>query len=433
MKIFELEHLSEKIHFVKTQENFVEVVKAYQNQCYRSSVVMLWSVVISDLVYKLQNLVDQYGDKAALQILTEIRKVQDDDPKSSAWELTLLDRVFSDTDFIDSSEYENLRYLQKQRHLSAHPVLRQNLELYKPNRETVRSLIRNSLEGVLIKPPFYTQKVITELIEDLDEAKVAINSFSKLKRYISSRYLNRLSQDVEMAIFRTFWKFVFRLTNEKCDANRQINSWVVRVITERHKERASAEVKSNSELYSKIASKGSPIEFLMFYLSCFPGVYSHLSEDAKLKILHARETTSAGKIYGWFVQGDLTKHFEYLYSWISSDDHPALSDKQWVNLLRLSDSEEWEECVSKLIVAYYCTCRNFDEADAVFTKVVQPYLNYFTKDSALLMLEEIEKNNQVWERRRATSDHPKLKGRFDELLGEGFDYEMYPRFFSSIK
>lgn len=144
MKSFELESISEKIHFGKTKEYFDEVVTSYQNQCYRSSVVMLWSVVICDLVYKLQNLVDQYGDAVASNILKDIKKIQTDDPKSPNWELKLLDEVYDKTDFIDSSEYENLRYLQKQRHLSAHPVLRQNLELYKPNKETVRSLIRNA-------------------------------------------------------------------------------------------------------------------------------------------------------------------------------------------------------------------------------------------------------------------------------------------------
>jgi hypothetical protein len=86
---FELEAISEKIHFGKTKEYFDEVVTSYQNQCYRSSVVMLWSVVICDLVYKLQNLVDQYGDTIASSILEDIKKIQTDDPKSPNWELKL--------------------------------------------------------------------------------------------------------------------------------------------------------------------------------------------------------------------------------------------------------------------------------------------------------------------------------------------------------
>lgn len=433
MKNFELESLSEKIHFGKTKEYFGEVVTSYQNQCYRSSVVMLWSVIISDLVYKLQNLVDQYGDTTASRILADIKKAQDDDPKSPNWELKLLDDVYNKTDFIDSSEYENLRYLQKQRHLSAHPVLRQNLELYKPNKETVRSLIRNALEGVLIKPPFYTQKVIAEFLEDLDEAKVATNSFSKLKRYISSRYLDRLSQDVELVIFKTVWKLTFKLTDDKCKENRQVNLWVIRAITERHSTRIVEEIKGNVEAYSNIAASGEPMGFLMFYLAYNPEVYSCLSEDAKLKIKHAKDSTVLGKLYGWFIDGDLNKHFDFLCTWFASDEYPTISDQQWEHLLELSDSDEWEERFSKLITVYYCTCRNFDSADRVFVQIVLPYLKYFTKDSTVFMLEKIETNRQVWDRSRAVADHPKLKDRFDKLLGDDFDYKKYPRFYSNIQ
>jgi hypothetical protein len=431
VKNFELESISEKIHFGKTKEYFGEVVTSYQNQCYRSSVVMLWSVVISDLVYKLQSLVDQYGDATATRILADIKKIQDDDPKSPNWELKLVDDVYNKTDFIDSSEYENLRYLQKQRHLSAHPVLRQNLELYKPNKETVRSLIRNTLEGVLIKPPFYTQKVVSEFLEDLDEAKVATNSFFKLKRYISSRYLDRLSQEVEMVIFKTVWKLAFKLTDDKCKENRQVNLWVISAITERHSAKVVEEVKGNIEAYSNIAASGEPMNFLMFYLAYYPNAYAYLSEDAKLKIKHAKDSSELGKLYGWFIEGDLNKHFDFLCTWFASEESPVVSDQQWEDLLELSDSDEWEECFSKLLSVYYCTSRNFVTADRIFVQVILPYLKYFTKDSAIFMLEQIETNRQVWDRSRAVVDHPKLKDKFDKLLGKEFDYKKYPRFFSN--
>lgn len=432
MNNFELESISEKIHFGKTKEYFDEVVTSYQNQCYRSSVVMLWSVVICDLVYKLQNLVDQYGDTIASKILEDIKKVQTDDPKSPNWELKLLDDVYEKTDFVDSSEYENLRYLQKQRHLSAHPVLRSNLELYKPNKETVRSLIRNALEGVLIKPPFYTQKVVAEFLEDLDEAKAAINSFSKLKRYISSRYLDRVSQDVEMVIFKTVWKFTFKLTNDKCRENRQVNLWVIRAITERNSERVIEEIKGDNDAYSNIAAIGEPMGFLIFYLAYYPSAYMCFSENAKVKIMHAKDSTVLGKLYGWFIGGDLNTHFDFLCSWFASDECPAISDQQWEDVLKLSDSDEWEELFSKLVTVYYCKSRSFNAADRVFTQLIVPYLRFFTKNSAIYMLENIESNSQVWDRTRAVFDHPILKEKFDELLGEKFNYEKYPRFLNNL-
>jgi len=215
MNNFEIESIKDRIHFGKTKEYFEEVLTSYQVGSYRSSVVMLWAVAISDVIYKLQYLVDLYADAAAKEILDEVRAIQDEDSRSSSWELGVVDKVFKNTNLIDTAEFEHIRYLQKQRHLCAHPVLRGNLELYKPNKETVRSLIRNILEGLLIKPPFYTQKVISEILEDLDDSKDTLNSQVKVKRYLESRYLNRMTDEVEFSLYRALWKLTFKVINDK--------------------------------------------------------------------------------------------------------------------------------------------------------------------------------------------------------------------------
>ena len=223
MQEFSLERISEQIHYGKTKDYFQEVLSSYNNGNYRSSVVMLWSVAICDIVYKLQNLIDLYDDAAAKEILQEVTTIQNEDYKSSEWEIKLLDEVHNKTYLLDSSEYEDLRYLQKQRHLSAHPVLNSERELHTPNKETVRSLLRNTLEGLLIKPPFYTQRIMKELLEDLAESADVLNDRKKVKKYIESRYLSRTTPSVEINIFRSLWKLVFKLDNDECEKNRKIN------------------------------------------------------------------------------------------------------------------------------------------------------------------------------------------------------------------
>lgn len=79
---FSLENLSEKIHSGKTKDYFQEVLSSYHNGNYRSAVVMLWSVAVWDIVYKLEYLVDLYQDKQAKSILDCITKSQKDNPKS---------------------------------------------------------------------------------------------------------------------------------------------------------------------------------------------------------------------------------------------------------------------------------------------------------------------------------------------------------------
>lgn len=428
MKNFEIESMKDRIYFGKTKEYFEEVLISYQIGSYRSSVVMLWAVAISDVIYKLQYLVDLYADAAAKEILDEVRAIQDEDSRSSSWELGVVDKVFKNTNLIDTAEYEHIRYLQKQRHLCAHPVLRGNLELYKPNKETVRSLTRNILEGLLIKPPFYTQKVISEILEDLDDSKDTLNTQVKVKRYIESRYLNRMTDEVEFSLYRTLWKLTFKVINDKCNENRLLNLNVIRVITNRHGAKLNEVISADRDYYSNIAANGAPSEYLTHYLSMNSSLYEPLTEDAKLKIQQTTENTDVGRICGWFTRGDLSSHFDYLTNWIEGDLYPDIDDAQWEYVFKLSDSEEWESSCAKLISSYYCRSGGFGTADARFTDSLLPNLRLFDEESAEYLLGKIESNNQVYWRNRAGIDHKKVRDRFNEFLPADFDYSAYPEF-----
>lgn len=433
MKNYELESLKDQIHFGKTQDYFEEVMMAYQIGAYRSAVVMLWSVAVSDVIYKLQYLVDLYNDGAANDILESVRSIQSEDARSSSWELGVIDQVFSNTKLIDSAEYENLRYLQKQRHLCAHPVLKDNLDLHTPNKETVRALIRNTLEGLLSKPPFYTSKVISEILEDLSEAKDALNTYSKTKRYIESRYLSRMSSEVEFALYRTLWKLTFKLDNEPCKENRSTNLSVIRVLTERNRSQISGLISSDQDYYSNVAGSGQPLDYLTYYLSVNESLYDLLSEDAKLKIQHASENTDVGKTCGWYTRGSLDEHFTYLLDWIEGEEYPKFSEGQWSTVLELADSEEWETKYAMLVSAYYVASGSFDTADSRFTQCILPNLKYFNEESALFFLDKVESNNQVYWRSSAYSDHKKVKTSFLSFLPEEFDFEQYPHFHENTR
>ncbi|CAH6869696.1 conserved hypothetical protein [Vibrio chagasii] len=433
MKNYELESLKEQIHFGKTQDYFEEVMMAYQVGAYRSAVVMLWSVAVSDVIYKLQYLVDLYNDGAANDILESVRSIQSEDARSSSWELGVIDQVFSNTKLIDSAEYENLRYLQKQRHLCAHPVLKDNLDLHTPNKETVRALIRNTLEGLLSKPPFYTSKVISEILEDLSEAKDALNTYTKTKRYIESRYLSRMPTEVEFALFRTLWKLTFKVDDEACEENRSTNLSVIRVLTERHRSQIGGLISSERDYYSNVAGSGQPLDYLTYYLSVNENFYELLSEDAKLKIQHASENTEVGKTCGWYTRGSLDEHFTFLLDWIEGEEYPKFSESQWRTVLELSDSEEWETKYAMLVSAYYVASGSFDTADSRFTQCILPNLKYFNEESALFFLDKVETNNQVYWRSRAYSDHKKVKASFLSILPEDFDFEQYENFHENTR
>lgn len=429
---FSLEKISERIHFGKTRDYFSEVLSSYQNENYRSSVVMLWSVAVCDIIYKLEHLVDLYDDSQAKEILKKVTKVQKQDDKSSAWEITLIDEVYKTTKLIDGAEHENLRYLQKQRHLSAHPVLNQKRELHTPNKETVRSLLRNTLEGLLIKPPFYTQKILNELLSDISENSEALNSRKKVKQYIESRYFSRLTPDVELQLFRSLWKIVFKLEDEKCEKNRLINFQTLEVLASRNKKNIEPAIKKEMDYYNNIASGGTALSYFVYFLSNNSSIYEILNEDIKLKVRHCIDTDAIGKIVGWFIKDSLEHHYRDLLEWIEGDKRPDIDQHKWRFIYEISDSEEWQESVSKLVGAYYSQSRNFDQADSRFRHSLKPNLHLFSLAALEFTIEKSEANRQTYARGAAGQDHKKVKDRI-LLLDPNFDFKAFPRFSASVE
>jgi vacuolar-type H+-ATPase subunit E/Vma4 len=428
MQEFSLEKISESIHYGKTKLYFEEVLSSYHNKNYRSSVVMLWSVAVCDIVYKLQSLIDLYDDASAKEILRDLTAIQEADTKSAAWEVRLIEDVFAKTNLLDSSEYENLRYLQKQRHLSAHPVLNANRELHSPNKETVRSLLRNTLEGVLTKPPFYTQHIMKEILSDLEESATVLNTRKKVKKYVESRYFSRTTVPVELNLIRSFWKFVFKLENKDCEKNRGINLHLLEVLAARNPTELVNLISGDKDYFSNVSALGEPILFLVYFLSIYPDLYEHFNEDAILKIKHCIASDEMGKTIGWFEKESLEKHSEDIHEWILSSEHPHFSEEQFDLLLDMSDSKEWQISFCKIVSSYYGCSTSYDQADSRFQLAIPLYISLFDKESIVYLAQKIESNSQCHDRSRARLDYVVIKKKIDQLFEGVFDYSEYTWF-----
>jgi len=426
---FSLENLSEKIHYGKTKDYFQEVLSSYHNGNYRSAVVMLWSVAICDIIYKLENLVDIYKDKSANLILSDITDIQRKDPKSPLWETELIKKTHEDTNLLDNSEYLNLVYLQNQRHLSAHPILDSDRVLHTPNKETVRALIRNTLEGLLIKPPFYTKKIIDELLADIAEAAPAINTKEKVKRYVESRYLNRLKPEVEISIYKSLWKLVFILEDENCNNNRYINFQTLDIIGKRNLVNIKDEISRDKDGFSKVSNRPGILNYLIVYLAKNSGIYDILDESAKIKIQHNVESTDLGRIYGWFLKPNLEEYFRDIVDLINSNRNEKFNftNPQLEFLFEISDTNEWQNLFCNIVSEYYCKSVSYNQADKRFEQAISPYLNLFDKESIIFLIDCIETNQQVYFRSNAPSDHYKIHQIIEELHVESFNLINYPR------
>ena len=346
----------------------------------------------------------------------------------------LIELVRQRTNFLEASEYENLDYLQKQRHLSAHPVVKDNKELYRPNRDTVRSLIRNTLDGVLVKPPIYTKKIFDEFITDLSESAPLLIRDKELKLYLESKYFSKLSTEVEHSIFRSLWKLIFLTCDEECNKNRKINYRALQILCNRNRNKVRDWVESEKEYYSNIAPNGDPVDFLVHFLSQWHDLYALLTHEAKIKIEHCIKHENIGRCFGWFIKPDLDAHYTDLLEWIKSADNLSLHERTFKELLLISDTAEWESSVANLASAYYCGSKNFDSADIRFEQYVKPFLIKYKRDNLIFLLEQIQSSHQVHHpsRNATTTEFRLIKERCDEVLGKDYDYQQFPKFINLL-
>lgn len=429
MNEFSLEVMSEKIYNHKTKEYFKEIVSSYNNENYRSATVMLWSVVIIDLVFKLNDLVDLHSDRAAESILKQIKSKKEKDKKSSAWENSLVKDIEARTQLLSTDDISFLEYLYQQRNLSAHPVLNSNLELHRPNKVTVRSLIVNSIEGVLSKPPFFSKDIVSTIAVDLSESKAYLeNDSGKLKFYLESRFLSKMSTNVELEVFKALWKFVFLLENDKTVENRNINFQALSYIYEKNREKALKFIGNEGDYFSDISKKPETISYLIRFLSLNAPVYSKLKKSAHVLVENVVEKNIKDYFKSNFLYSSLTEFQKALIAKIDGDNQLALHESYIKFLYLLSDAPEWKTKVRVLRNTYYGNSASYAQAEERFAKYISSELSRYGKEELIDLISRANSNSQIYDRSYNKHINKNVKLRCDEVLGADFDYTPYIKF-----
>ena len=143
---------------------------------------------------KLHELRDRYEDSRAKTILKEIEQMQMNNPSSPEWEKALVQKMLDSRYIIDVSSFAHIEALRNKRNLCAHPILKESLELFRPNKEAVCGHIQNALNDVLTKSPLYGNKsMIDNILNDMASCKNSFMSKSEIRTYLDSKVSIRQS------------------------------------------------------------------------------------------------------------------------------------------------------------------------------------------------------------------------------------------------
>ena len=421
---YSIETLIEKIHNPKTKDYFKEVSLTYHTEAYRSCIVTLYSVVICDLVFKLDELRDIYNDEAAKKILIEISDSQAKNPKNPDWETDLLKLIASRTSLLEQFEIEAIWQLQTYRHLSAHPVLTNASILFTPNRETATAQVKNMLEFVLTKPAFFSKKLASNIIEDVGQNKDRLMLPADLKRYLEARYFKNARPELYHNLFKLLWKFAFKLDNEDCNKNRSINIQTLEIIYDRNRNGIEELIRSESAAYGFINNE-EIIEALMTFLFKFPKIYPCLNEEQLVLIDGELERTREYKFMAWFKYEDFDEYLASIKELIQAELAPSFEN--FKRIMDLAGQLGVRVQILNLGIQIFGKSPSYDAADQRFLTFVEPFLHDMDIHLLTKIVEKINTNGQICLRRKARADNAKIR---EAMVGINpqFDFSRYPNF-----
>lgn len=405
----------------RTREYFDEVLSCYFSGNYRSTVVMLYATVICDIIYKLDELVNVYGDVRAQQILNEIKSLQTQNPTSAEWERLLIEKCKDVNRILEIPDYSNVISLQNLRHLCAHPVIQGNQELYRPNADIVLGHIYNMLDGILTKSAYYKKDLFNLFLTDIANAKSQFAASNDLENYITAKFLDKLNNvDDEYYFFMSLWKLVFELNNQDCHDNRDVNFTSLRLMVKRHKDIFLERFENEKAYFGRHICIGDCRRFRMLveFFDVYPEFYYKLPEDVKLTVNNGidqnvdimalaifRATNVVDHIFGARPEKESSAIFLSLY--LRENINPALS--------------------LDYNIQHYGRSYSYDAGDSRFTEFIEPYVYQFTLAQLEQIVKCVNENSQLYDRRRARRDNSIIYERIVELKPD-FDFTPYPYF-----
>lgn len=412
------------IYDKRTREYFDEVLKSYSCKSYRSALVSLYSVTICDIIYKLEELSDEYNDKTAEKILIEMKNSIENNKDLSKWESDLIKMCFERERLLDRETMAHLDCLKKYRNLSAHPSLNDNYELYQPDKDLTIGLIKNILNNIFIKSPILNKKVIDKLTDDLcEEKQLLLDRRDTLISFLKKKYYSKMDDVATKGIFKSLWRFCFVSDNEMCVENSDINIAALEILLE-YKYDELIEYIKDENILKDVGSSGSQKLSMCKFLFLFPALYKLLDGHLKENIDYYIEKEKKAYIFSSFKWNSKEEFIENVdVSKIILPDTEEI-----MNLYNKYEEEGLEEKLLDLFINIFAESDSFDNANDNYKNIIEPFLNGFNLEQFKKIVRSINSNNQIYLRWRSSYDNTNIVEEIEKRYKNNIDYSDYTNF-----
>ena len=421
MRIPSIYELINHISDSRSKESMKEELSCFYYDNLRRAVVMLYATVVSDLYYKITDLVAIYNDIGA----EEIKKYVDDEwqfhPKLPTWETEMPKRCREKNKILTNESYAHFCHLQDERNLCAHPVITRN-DLYRPSFATVQGLITDMLTGILCKPSFLSKGFIDTFTNDIESASKNFPDEKGLKRYINAKYLEKIDNErEEYGLFKSLWKFTFKKTDDRSKANRKANLSILTLLLERHQQFVESEIKNDAEYYcaSVNIDDRKCINSFIRFVNVYPSVYSSMTDDFKMKIEQKINDKPNLKAMAFFLSNNPLVHVKSLNGGVGIDVGIYIYDFIKNNVGN-ADAKDFA-------IRLYGEAGSFDAADEYFDNLIVPILGDLSAEQLEKLIEYSNNNSQINNRRKYSNSKRLIKKYMDKKNPQ-FDYNLYVNF-----
>lgn len=395
---YSIDRATEKIYNSKTREYFQEVLSSYTIGNYRSAIVMLYSVIIADLFYKLKELSERDEDPKATAILDYIRsQISDRDRNNkSEWETKVVERVFTETQLLEQSAKVYIDHIKQLRNLSAHPVLESEDLLSTPNKDTVRAAIINALEYVLTRPAMYNDKVASEFMENIPSYSSLIFRSEKYETYLRNKYFIFFTDKLVKKVFKFLWIAVYKGQDEQANDYREEYFDTLTIVYKNYREVLDSYFKEEKEQFNRlILDENEQVKFLIDFFYEAPHLYQYISEDNKVLISHKVEGNIHLFSRAWFITGDKKEHVEKVLS-------RYISRGKRIGLHQVNSLFEMSKEVGIENKFYYFCIAILDKGSSYvgcldrWREVIEPFIEDFSKEHILKLLSTMNSNASLY-------------------------------------
>ncbi|WJQ78974.1 hypothetical protein [Brevibacillus brevis] len=424
MQDYSLDLASERIKHPKTKEYFREVMSSYAIGNYRSAVLSLYAVVISDLVFKLKDQVERENDPGALKILQDVETDKKRDITSSKWEMMLVEKVFQETKLLELSDKANIEYLKDHRNLSAHPNILDTEDnvLFTPNKETVRAHIRNMLEGVLTKNSAHTAKLVDLIITNLPHIYDLADDESEYDRMIIKRYLREMNEKAVASLFKKLWKFTYRLDDKDCEENRDVNARTLQLINRMYPHLVIKCLTEDQAYYSQVTLDKEQLSKMIDLFNQSPRLFTLLDEDVQKQMDAEIKRNTSRYISSWFLSTSIEDHFASATQFLSGRNFNYYALRYFGELAReVNKMDDYR----MMLIKYFSYTASYQDGYTRFNHLRRK-LDDFNESQFKELLKVMDSNRSIYNAYGCSGMVDDIQEAAESNLGEKIDLDPYP-------